>query len=428
MVAIGLLVICLVFSSFSDTNALTRKEFRAQQMAVNSLEEFHKNFFSVVKDSSKNQIMSSFSLASVMGMLLNGAGGETRSQVRKSFGLVEDTTFKKSYKLVANQMAGGEDLHLNSANRVYYNEAFNDFITKDYLNDTKEHFLAEPFPLNFSNGNAGSEINQWVESQTNNKIKDVVSEDLDTNTALVLINAMYFKGQWETKFNDTFEGDFHTSKNEVVKAQMMKSHSESRYGYLYLEDLKAQAVEIPYKGGRISMIVILPDPESSLKDLENIFEVTQFNLLDFTEEDVDLTLPKFKIETTLNLNDPLKIMGMTDMFEPNLADFSGFGGTKSAIPGVSSKTASNEYEYRNGTGFEHISYIYVSDVLQKAFIEVNEEGTEAAAATVAQFVPLSASFPVPFVCDRPFLFLIRDNESSLTLFTGHVTDPTLSKV
>merc|ERR1712038_1826537 len=183
MVAIGLLVICLVFSSFSDTNALTRKEFRAQQMAVNSLEEFHKNFFSVVKDSSKNQIMSSFSLASVMGMLLNGAGGETRSQVRKSFGLVEDTTFKKSYKLVANQMAGGEDLHLNSANRVYYNEAFNDFITKDYLNDTKEHFLAEPFPLNFSNGNAGSEINQWVESQTNNKIKGVVSEDLDTNTA-----------------------------------------------------------------------------------------------------------------------------------------------------------------------------------------------------------------------------------------------------
>ena len=229
------------------------------------------------------------------------------------------------------------------------------------MNDTQEHFLAKPVPLNFSDGNAGSEINQWVESQTNNKIKDVVSEDLDTNTALVLINAMYFKGQWETKFNDSFEGDFQTSKNKIVKAQMMKSHSESRYGYLYLEDLKAQAVEIPYKGRRISMIVILPDPESSLKDLENIFEVTQFNLLDFTEEDVDLTLPKFKIETMLNLNDPLKVMGMTDMFNPNKADFSGFGGTKSAIPGVSSKTASNEYVYTNGTGFEHISNIYVSD-------------------------------------------------------------------
>ena len=229
------------------------------------------------------------------------------------------------------------------------------------MNDTQEHFLAKPVALNFSDGNAGSEINQWVESQTNSKIKDVVSEDLDTNTALVLINAMYFKGQWETKFNDSFEGDFQTSKNKIVKAQMMKSHSESRYGYLYLEDLKAQAVEIPYKGGRISMIVILPDPESSLKDLENIFEVTQFNLLDFTKEDVDLILPKFKIETTLNLNDPLKLMGMTDMFNPNKADFSGFGGTKSAIPGVSRKTASNEYVYTNGTGFEHISNIYVSD-------------------------------------------------------------------
>ena len=190
------------------------------------------------------------------------------------------------------------------------------------MNDTQENFLAQPFPLNFSSGNAGSKINQWVESQTNSKIKDVVSEDLDTNTALVLINAMYFKGQWATKFNDSFEGDFQTSKNKVVKAQMMKSHSESRYGYLYLEDLKAQAIEIPYKGGRISMIVILPDHESSLKDLENIFEATQFNLLDFTKEDVDLILPKFKIETTLNLNDPLKLMGMTDMFQPNLADFS----------------------------------------------------------------------------------------------------------
>jgi len=361
MVAIGLLVICLVFSSFSDTNALTAAEFRAQQMAVNSLEEFHKNFFREVKDASKNQIMSSFSLASVMGMLLNGAGGNTGSQVRKSFGLVEDKTFKNSYKLVANQLAGGENLELNSANRIYYNEAFNDFISDYYLNDTREHFLAQPFPLNFSSGNAGSEINKWVKSQTNNKIKDVVSEDLDTNTALVLINAMYFKGQWATKFNDSFEGDFQTSKNKIVKAQMMKSHSESRYGYLYLEDLKAQAVEIPYKGKKISMIVILPDPESSLNDLENIFEVTQFNLLDFTKEDVDLILPKFKIETTLNLNDPLKLMGMTDMFQPNLADFSGFGGTKSAIPGVSRKTASNEYVYTNGTGFEHISNIYVSD-------------------------------------------------------------------
>merc|ERR1712110_951468 len=132
---------------------------------------------------------------------------------------------------------------------------------------------------------------------------------------------MYFKGKWETEFNDAVEGDFQTSKNKVVKAQMMKSHGESRYGYLYLEDLKAQAVEIPYKGGRISMIVILPDPESSLKDLENIFEVTQFNLLDFNKEDVDLTLPKFKIETMLNLNDALKIMGMEDMFNPNKADF-----------------------------------------------------------------------------------------------------------
>jgi len=210
----------------------------------------------------------------------------------------------------------------------------------------------------------------------------------------------------------------------IVKAQLMTSPFESRYGYLKLDDLKAQAVEIPYQSRRISMIVILPDPESSLKDLENIFEATQFNNLDFTEQDVSLILPKFKIETTLNLNEPLQDMGMMDMFDPNLADFSEMGGVKSAVPGVSTKKGSIEYNYEDGKGFKHKSDIFVSDVLQKAFIEVNEAGTEAAAATIVQFVPLSASFPIPFICDRPFLFLIRDNLTRLTLFTGHVTDPT----
>ena len=201
-------------------------------------------------------------------------------------------------------------------------------ISDNYTKSTKQHFLADPLAIDFSDGTAPAKINNWVELQTNSKIKDLIPQNLDPSTVLVLVNAIHFKGDWDKKFSDAIEGDFQVSQNNVVKAQMM-TNFKSKYGYLSLNEvLKAQAVEIPYKGRRISMIVILPNRDSSLEELETALEEISDlkNLLTFNNlRKVHLTLPKFKIETSLDLNDALKNMGMKDMFDPRLADFSKMG-------------------------------------------------------------------------------------------------------
>jgi len=383
-------------------------ENAAKKLVVKAIGNFRKNLFTEVRNTNQNQIMSSYSLTSALGMLLNGASGDTAKQVLSSFGIEENKEiFIQNYKLVANQLKSTENFKLNSANRVYYQHNWN--INGNYTKSTKEHFLAGPEAVDFSIGEAPGIINKWVEDQTNSKIKDLIPEDLDPSTVLVLVNAIHFKGDWDLEFNDAVEDDFKVSEEKSVKAKMM-TNPKTKYGYLKLDEHKAQAVEIPYKGNRISMIVILPDPESSLEELEKAVEEkglskildtkeNTYLLKSFVTEELDLSLPKFKMETSLDLVKTLKDMGMTNMFDSDKADFSKMG----------------------------LSEIYVTDAGQKAFIEVNEEGTEAAAATFSVFVPkIWTPPPIEFKCDRPFMFLIRDRQTDLTLFSGHVVDPTLN--
>jgi len=385
-------------------------ENAAKKLVVNAIGNFRKNLFTEVRNTNQNQIMSSYSLTSALGMLLNGASGDTAKQVLSSFGIEENKEiFIQNYKLVANQLKSTENFKLNSANRVYYQHNWN--INGNYTKSTKEHFLAGPEAVDFSIGEAPGIINKWVEDQTNSKIKDLIPEDLDPSTVLVLVNAIHFKGDWDLEFNDAVEDDFKVSEEKSVKAKMM-TNPKTKYGYLKLDEHKAQAVEIPYKGNRISMIVILPDPESSLEELEKSVEEkglskildTNKNLFlkNFFTRELNLSLPKFKIETSLDLVTALRNMGMTDMFDSAKADFSKMG-------------------------HPDASKIYVSDVRQKAFIEVNEQGTEAAAATFVGFVTRGGQINLPtieFKCDRPFMFLIRDKQTDVTLFSGHVVDPT----
>ena len=191
--------------------------------------------------------------------------------------------------------------------------------------------MAGPEAVDFSNGEAPAIINKWVEDQTNSKIRDLIPENLDPDTVLVLVNAIYFKGEWDLEFNYAFEDDFKVSEEKSVKVQMMKNY-EREYRYLKLDEYKAQAVEIPYKGNRISMIVILPDPESSLEELGKAVEgkglskildtkENTYLLKSFITQELELSLPKFKMETSLDLVKSLKDMGMTNMFGPE-ADFS----------------------------------------------------------------------------------------------------------
>lgn len=338
-------------------------------------------------------------------MILHGAGGNTALELRQGLALTEDkdyAVYKEGFKDVLNLLKSNENFTLNAANRIYHST--DNHVDKSYITSTQEYFLADPQGLDFSKSQeASNTINQWVEEQTKEKIKDLIKPDmLNALTKLVLVNAIYFKGDWEQKFDKkhTRKGDFHVTPDHVVQVDMMFNSKE--YAMTRVKELDgAFALNMPYKGERLSMILVLPAEGKTLTDLEknmakipNINEVLKFGT---RKVKVELTLPKFKLESQIELNEPLMALGMKDMFDQGKADFSGMtGGPKS---------------------------LFVSAVVQKAFVEVNEEGAEAAAATAGMMMMRAMPMNPIFNCDRPFMFFIRDNLTNMMLFSGHVTDP-----
>ena len=428
---------------------------KAVEVVANSNSNFGNPLFKILANPKENLIMSSFSVSMVLNMLLNGAKGMTASQLEEGLTLKqeynrwvgpvcrarhcgltaseEDETKNKFKYVVKNGfqdalklLKPNENFTVNAANRIYHHVSY--AFDKSYLQSTQEYFLAEPIGMNFSQAEKSkTAINQWVEQKTNKKIQNLIAEgDINEDTKLVLVNAIYFKGDWQFKFHkyNTYKGDFYVTPNQKVQTDMM--YSKRTYGLLRgIKELKgADALDMPYKGKRLSMIFLLPAklgqscircrarhcrphcfPRASEEDLEVLEEamskVTDLNsILMFEQEStVQVTLPRFKLESEFDLVEPLKKLGMTDMFDEFKADFSGMtGGTKNRL--------------------------FVSKIKQKAFIEVNEEGAEAAAATFAAVSVFKSVGGNPeFRCNRPFMFLIRDNLTGMILFSGHVTDP-----
>jgi len=250
---------------------------------------------------------------------------------------------------------------------------------------------------------AAAVINKWVAEKTNDKIKEIVSEgDIDSLTRLILVNAIYFKGDWLTKFdiNGTRDDDFHISANESVKVKMMNMKSKFFYGVS--SELNAQAIELPYAGESLSMVILLPDRATTLSQLEE--KLTSDDLAFVKEkfsmslQEVSLFLPRFSLDEQLGLDKVLKDMGMRDLFSGGAADLSGIDGSKE---------------------------LYVSRVLHHAVVEVNEEGTEAAAATAVVFMLRSLGGPKEniFRANRPFLFFIQDKATKSILFLGRLVKP-----
>jgi serine protease inhibitor len=237
---------------------------------------------------------------------------------------------------------------------------------------------------------------------TRDKIKHLIKKDmLSALTRLVLVNAIYFKGDWAAQFDPklTKEQDFSVSPSITVKASMMMQ--EKKFNWAYLETLASSMVELPYKGDRIVMQVLLPGERHGLGELEEKLE--NQNIQELFEKKsfvtkVNIQLPKFKLEQTIPLTEHLTNLGMKDMFSEGLADFSGIDGSKQ---------------------------LFVSNVVQKAFIEVNEEGSEAAAATAAVMeMKCMPAPPEQFVADHPFIFFLRDKTTGMLLFQGRVVNPT----
>jgi len=253
-----------------------------------------------------------------------------------------------------------------------------------------------------SNG-AAQIINRWVAEKTNNKITEIVTPDaVNSLTRLVLVNAIYFKGDWLKKFNvsSTKDEGFHVSANESVKVKLM--YMKAKFYYGVNSELNCQAIELPYAGENLSMFILLPDQATSLSQLEE--KLTSADLVNVKEKfsmwslEVKLWLPRFSLDEKLSLAEVLGQMGMGDLFTLGVADLSGIDGSKE---------------------------LFVSKVLHRAVVEVNEEGTEAAAATAVVMMMRSAVIQkeINFRADRPFLFFIQDKATKSILFLGRLVKP-----
>ena len=352
-----------------------------------------------------NIFNSPYSIFTALAMTYEGARSNTAAEMAEVLGIEQDNdSFHNYIKNLYEYLNKNEDYNISTANALWVNQGLE--LLEEYIKVIQDFYGGESTNVDFSNPAEAAEIiNTWVEEQTNNLIKDLVPESsLGPMTRLVLTNAIYFKGTWKVQFDEanTTSREFTLKTDDKIQAETMRLiNAKDKFNYTETTDLKI--LELPYTGDEMSMMIILPKENTDLSTVaESIDKNTYYSWLeDMTKNEVDIYLPKFEIKTPLyELNDYLKNLGMNDAFGP--ADFSGI---------------TNQAD------------LYISQVLHKAFIEVNEEGTEAAAATaVIMFETAIPDDETPsrleFNCDHPFLFLIQHKETKTILFMGSMEDPT----
>ncbi len=355
------------------------------------------------QNQSDNLFISPYSAATVLQMAVNGAAGQTKTemqQVLEVTGLTVDE-LNLACKAAAERLHSAEtNVTLTTANALWYRDGA--LIKNEFLEANRAFFSSAIKPLDFRNVPvAEKEINQWAKDQTHGRITGIADRMIHPiNTDLVLANAIYFKGRWRAPFDEklTKERIFHPQTGAIKGVLMMEKSKE----FDYREGKGYQAVRLPYRGRNVAMYIFLPVPGSSPTELmENMNgdNWRRITMPGFSAREGWLVLPKFKVEATTELVPVLKKMGM-----------------RSAFNNQNSKPAA---DFSRMFSDSH----YISDFRQKAFIEVNEKGTEAAAVSMmAQSYGISPDPPKPFemIVDRPFLFAIVDARSELILFLGIV--------
>ncbi|OQV19908.1 Serpin B8 [Hypsibius exemplaris] len=353
----------------------------------------------------KNVALSPFSAEAALTMTYVGAAGTTKSELASVLGLGDDgvASLARNFKSIN---AGSQDYVLQSANGIFLEKTYE--ILSEFRSSVMDDFGANISTVDFVKQADQSRvrINSFVEEKTNNKIRDLFpAGSLDSDTRLVLVNAVYFKAQWSNQFKkeQTNSQPFTLTNGQQKQVQLMDLGKEWVPYAVSAELGGAQVVELNYQGYDTSMVVILPKKQTGLKALEGLLNATSLNktLEKLSENQVHVFLPKFKISADYQLVENLKAIGIKTAFQ-NGADFSAIS--------------------RRGN-------LKISKVVQKVFINVDENGTEAAAATGVQAVTYmlrtSNREPDVFRADRPFIYLIRHKETNSILFLGKVADPTL---
>lgn len=368
-----------------------------------------KLFSSLSAGNDENFFISPFSISTALTMTYAGARAETASQLKELLHLTnfkDEELFKlnKEYMNLLIDLNKNEGTKLNIANKIFIGKKFE--ILEKFEKTLIKSFKSGSEKLDFSfTTEAAKSINSFVENETENKIKNLVQpNDLTDLTKLVLINAIYFKGDWKNQFDEcqTHKDDFYLNDGSSKKIEMMSLNNKKFQFKRNPANIKANTCEFLYKGNGLAMTIILPNDGVYLNEIESqlnadvLKNVLQAPVLDSS---VNVLMPKFKLEFKKELASTLAKLGAPNAFDTDKADFSGL---------------SNE------------DGIFISKVIHQAVVEVNEKGTEAAAATAVMMMKRCAlvmDIPEEFICNRPFLFLIHEKKGNGVLFMGKFMRP-----
>ena len=397
------LICLLTIGVFScEKTSVEELDFNCEEnVDVCDLAELNNEFgFDIFKAIHKNHIddnvfISPFSISTALSMTLNGAKGETQKEMMNTlkYNGWDIDKLNSAYKNLLEVLPSLDDkVKMSIANSIWYRNTVT--ILPEFLNVNESNYLAEIKPEDFNDPQTLENINGWIENKTEGKIKNVL-DNINPNTIMFLINAIYFKGSWKYEFDkaDTRTDNFYLEDGSKVMAEMM-TINEIELPY-YRND-KFQMIDIPYGDSIYSMSIILPHSAIGVDEIIEDLDIVSWNeyLANMHNQELYLSLPKFKIEFKEKLKTTLAALGMPKVFTPNQADLSGING-------------SND--------------LFVSEVIHQSFVEVDEKGTEAAAVTVVVVNTTSAG--AYFNANRPFIFIIKDNKTKSISFIGKVMNP-----
>jgi len=373
------------------------------QTVVQSNSAFAFDLYQQLRSSEGNLFVSPYSISTALAMTYAGARGDTQKQMKKTlrFSLDQEKLHPAFAELQTglNELQEAGNFELNVANSLWPQHDYK--FLDEYLSLTKRHYGVSITPVDYSvlaREETRKLINKWVEDKTEDKIKDLIPPgSFNDLTRLVLANAIYFKGIWAHQFDPvkTIDVSFYVSPLESVKTPMMRQEEDFRYA----EFKSLQIVELPYLGEGLSMLILLPRRIEGIEKLEESLSIENLNFWrnGLEERKVIVFLPRFTISSKFNLGRTLGAMGMRDAFVFGKANFAGMDGRS--------------------------DWLFIGDVIHQAFVDVNERGTEAAAATVVVGLGGGMALPPTFRADHPFLFLIQEKMTGSILFFGRVTDP-----
>ncbi|XP_058411360.1 serpin B6 [Diceros bicornis minor] len=358
------------------------------------------------EDNLKNVFFSPMSISSALAMIFMGAKGNTAAQMSQVLSLSKSGSgggdVHQGFQSLLSEVNRTDTQYLlRTANRLFGEKSY-DFLSS-FRDACHKFYQAEMEDLDFVSAAEESRqhINSWVAKKTEGKITELLSPNsVNPLTNLILVNAIYFKGNWDNQFDkqQTKERPFKVSKNEEKPVQMM--FKKSTLKMTYIGEIFTKVLMLPYVGKELNMIIMLPDENTDLKMVEK--ELTYEKFIEWTrpdmmdEEEVEVFLPRFKLEENYDMEDVLRSLGMTDAFEQTKADFSGMSSRRD---------------------------LYLSKVVHRSFVEVNEEGTEAAAATAAIMMMRCIRIIPRFCADHPFLFFIQHSKTNGILFCGRFFSP-----